>query len=297
MGKPMALNVLKAGFPLYTSKHKRQSPYADLLKAGAVDCDSPVEVAEESDIIILCLPDPQAVKDIIWGAGQLIDNLKPETILVDTGTTGLPTTKECAAAVIEKNCSWIDAPISGGVWGAKDGTLTFMVGGETAHLNKIMPVLQSMGNQIVHVGPTGSGQAAKLVNNLMATISTAAIGEAFSFGVKAGVDVDALFEVVSHSSGSNWVLEHAAPHSIFTGDYTPGGRLKTMMKDMDLTLELAKEYQAPLLLGGLVYQLNAVMLARGYQDQDACVLAKFYEGELGISLASPTFIEKESANG
>jgi 3-hydroxyisobutyrate dehydrogenase len=296
MGKPMALNVLKAGFPLSTCKHKRQAPLEELTETGAHSCSSPSEVAEQSDILILCLPDPPAVRDILWGKDGIFKSLRPETIIVDTGTTGLPTTKQCAEAVKEKNCSWLDAPISGGVWGANAGTLTFMVGGEVVHLERVMPVLQSMGTRIVHVGPSGSGQVTKLVNNLMATISSAAIGEAFSLGVKAGVDVDALFEVISHSSGNNWVLEHAAPHSIFTGNYKPGGRLKTMMKDMDLALEVAKDLQAPLLLGSLVYQLNTVMLSRGHHDQDACVIAKFYEEELGVSLASPTFIKKESVN-
>lgn len=296
MGKPMALNVLNAGFPLFTCKHTRKAPLEELVVRGAKSCSSPGEVAEQSDILILCLPDPPAVRDILWGKGGVLESLKPETIIVDTGTTGLQTTKECAIAVTEKNCGWLDAPISGGVWGATAGTLTFMVGGQAAHLDRVTPVLQSMGKHIVHVGPTGSGQVTKLVNNLMANISSTAIGEAFSLGVKAGVNVDAMFEVISHSSGNNWVLEHAAPHSIFTGNYEPGGRLKTMMKDMELTLEIAKDLHAPLLLGSLVYQLINVMFTRGHQDEDACVIAKFYEGELGVSLASPTFIEKERAN-
>lgn len=296
MGKPMALNILNAGFPLFTCKHQRKAPLEEIVNSGAKRCSSPRKVAEQSDILILCLPDPSAVKDILWREDGLLNGLKPETIIVDTGTNGLPTTKECVAAAIEKDSAWIDAPISGGVWGAKAGTLTFMAGGEAAHLERVMPILQSMGNRIVHVGPSGSGQVTKLVNNLMATISSAAIGEAFSLGVKAGVDVDALYEVVSHSSGSNWVLENAAPHSILTGNYEPGGRLRTMMKDMDLTLAVAKDLHAPLLLGSLVYQLNAVMLARGHAEEDACVIAKFYEQELGISLASPTFVEKRAAD-
>lgn len=296
MGKPMAMNILNAGFPLFTCKHKRRAPLEEIVEKGAYICSSPTEVAGRSEILILCLPDPPAVRDILWGKGGMFESLKPGTIIVDTGTTGLPNTKECASAVKGKNCGWLDAPISGGVWGANDGTLTFMVGGQAAHLEQVLPVLQSMGKQIIHVGPSGSGQVTKLVNNLMASINSAAIGEAFSLGVKAGVNVDAMFEVVTHSSGNNWVLEHAAPHSVFTGNYEPGGRLKTMRKDLELTLEIAKDLRAPLLLGSLVYQLNTIMYSRGHKDEDACVIAKFYEEELGVSLASPTFIEMESTD-
>lgn len=284
MGKPMALNVVKAGFPLYTTRHNRPQPVEELVAAGATALPSMAEVAAQADILILCLPDPAAVLNAVQQPGGILSAIRPGTVIVDTGTSGLEATKECVALAAACQVGWVDAPISGGIWGAQAGTLTFMAGGEAADVERARPVLEPMAGRIVHVGPSGAGQATKLVNNMMACINATAIGEAFTLGVKAGVKVEALHEVISHSSGNNWVLENAAPHTIFTGNYEPGGRLKTMVKDLNLVAELARSLGAPLLLGGLVYQLHLLMMTKGYADRDATVVARFYEEALGVSL-------------
>lgn len=294
MGAPMALNLAKAGFHVVTCAHRREEPVAQVVQAGGTRGANAREVAEQAEIIILCLPDPAAVVGVLQSEDGLLAGLQPGSVVVDTGTTGVSVTHECMAAVMEKSGAWLDAPISGGVWGAQAGTLTIMVGGEAAMFERVTPVLQAMGKRIVHVGPNGAGQVAKLVNNLMACINTTAVSEAFSLGVKAGVDVKALYEVVSHSSGSNWVLENAAPHTIFIGNYQPGGRLRTMVKDLELVKDVAKDLGAPLFLGGLVSEIHTLMLAKGHGEEDAGVLARFYEEILGVSLASQGFQEDQN---
>lgn len=292
MGKPMALNLCKAGFKVLTSVHRRREPLAELVSAGAEELASAQEVAREADLVILCLPDPPAVQNLVFSGG-LLQGLGTGKLVIDMGTTGLPVTRACAEAVAQKGAAWMDAPISGGVWGAQAGSLTIMVGCEAQELERALPVFQAMGKQIVHVGPLGAGQVTKLINNLMACINTAAVSEAFALGVKAGVDVKALYEVISHSSGNNWVLENAAPRTIFAGNYQPGGRLKTMTKDLNLVSEIARELQAPLLLGSIVLQLHNLMLAKGHGEEEAGVLARFYEEILGVSLASRAFQVQE----
>ena len=298
MGKLMALNLVKAGYPLVTCAHTRRSPVDELVDEGAAEKSNPREVVESSDIVILCLPDHHAVVDVLNAPDGILFGLSAGKIVVDTGTTGLAVTRECVSAVEELGAEWIDAPISGGIWGAQAGTLTFMVGGNEQAVEQVRSILESMGDLIVHVGSSGAGQVTKLVNNLMASISTVAVSEAFSLGVKAGVDVKALFEVVTHSSGNNWVLGNAAPLTIFAGDYQPGGRLKTMLKDLRLTQEVARDMGAPLLLGDLVGGLYTLMVSKGHGEEDADVVARFYEDILGISLVSPEFQkEKDAGNG
>lgn len=289
MGKPMALNLVKAGFRVLTCPHRREAPVEELVAAGAIRKATPAEVAAEAEIVVLCLPDPPAVQDLLAAPDGLLAGLRPGTVVVDCGTSGLAVTRQAERAAAEKGAAWLDAPISGGVWGARAGTLTIMVGGDAAALERARPVLEAMGERIVHVGASGNGQVTKLVNNLMACINTATVGEAFSLGVKAGIPVEALHEVVSHSSGSNWVLENAAPRTIFAGNYQPGGRLRTMTKDLLLVEEIAKDLRVPLFLGSLVTQLHQTMMVKGHGDDDAGIVAHFYEELLGLSLASPAF--------
>lgn len=293
MGKPMALNLIRAGYEVNVCVHHNQSPVKEMIQAGAIQRKNPKEVASFSDVVILCLPTPTAVLNLLEIKDGLWDGLEPGKIIIDTGTTGLKITHKCVTKLSEIGAVWLDAPISGGVWGAKYGTLTFMVGGDHVFIDQVRPILESMGKLVVHVGASGAGQATKLVNNLMACINTAAVSEAFALGVKAGVEVDALHQVISNSSGSNWVLENAAPRTIFAGNYKPGGRLRTLVKDLNLVQEMALELQAPLLLGSIVSQLHTAMMAKGFGDDDAGVIARFYEELLEVNLVSPTFKAKQ----
>jgi 3-hydroxyisobutyrate dehydrogenase-like beta-hydroxyacid dehydrogenase len=294
IGEPMAINLAKAGYLPVTTSHRREEPVVRVVEAGGIRVSSAREVAERTQIIFLSMPDPKAVLDLLRAENGLLAGLQPGSVVVDTGTTGVKVTRICVDAAAEKGCDWLDAPISGGVWAARAGTLTIMVGGEAGVIKRVMPYLQPMSSRIVHVGPSGSGQVVKLINNLMACINTAAVSEAFSLGVKAGIDVKALHEVISASSGSNWVLENAAPRTIFVGNYQPGGRLKTMLKDLGLVNEIANEFMTPLLLGSLVTQLHTLMVARGYGEEDAGVLARFYEEILDVSLVSEKFMEEQN---
>ncbi len=240
MGKRMARHILDAGFPLVVHDLNRESA-GPLVEKGAVWKDTPKDVAGASEVVITCLPGPPEVEAVVYGKDGLLSGWKTGNIYVDMSTNSPGTIRRIAADAARKGVAMLDAPVSGGTPGAEAGTLTIMVGGEAATMEKVRKVLESMGKNIFHVGEVGCGNTAKVINNMMSATCNAITAECFVLGVKAGMDPKVLREVITKSSGNNYWLEQNYPSRVFKGNFEPGFRITLAIKDIGLAMQLAKE--------------------------------------------------------
>lgn len=249
MGKPMAENLLKKGFKLNVFD-LNQAVLEDISKQGANVASSPVEAAKNVDMVITMLPAGQHVKSVYLGAdGQtgLLDAVNADTILADCSTIAASDAREVANAATAKGIHFVDAPVSGGTGGATAGTLTFIVGGDTADFEQVKPVLEAMGKNIFHAGNHGAGQVAKICNNMLLGILMAGTAEAINLGVKNGLDAKVLSDIMLQSSGRNWTLEVYNPYPNVletvpsSKGYTGGFMTKLMLKDMNLAKQTADD--------------------------------------------------------
>jgi 2-hydroxymethylglutarate dehydrogenase len=286
MGKPMARNLLEAGFALTICSHQNMDPVRELAAEGAQIAASPQELAAASEIIVLCLPDSPQVEEVVAGPRGVLAGAAPGSIIVDTSTILPATTQKMAQLAAQKSVHFIDAPMSGGQAGAIAGTLTFMCGGDEATLNQVRPVLEAMGKRTFHVGGVGAGEVVKICNNLMLGINIVAAAEAFTLGVKAGVRAEALREVISASSGYSAVLDRYLPHTILKNQYEPGFMLDLMCKDIGLALGAAKSLGVPLLEGAVATQVLELLRDQGHGQDDFTVVATFYEEAARVSIAT-----------
>lgn len=254
MGAPMARNLVRAGhelrvFDVFLDRTGR------LVAEGAVAAETPAGVAEGADAVITMLPAGREVRAVYGGPGGLIEAAAPGTLLVDCSTIDVVTAREMAALAHESGLAMIDAPVSGGVGGAEAATLTFMVGGPVAEVERARPILQAMGKAVIRAGEAGAGQAAKICNNMILGISMIAVCEAFALAERLGLDHQALFEIASKSSGQCWSLTSycpvpgPVPSSPANRDYAPGFTAQMMLKDLDLAQEAARAAGAETGLG------------------------------------------------
>jgi 3-hydroxyisobutyrate dehydrogenase len=253
MGKPMAPNILRAGFPL-TVYNRSQGKVAELAAEGAQAAKSPAEVGRGCEFVVSCLPMPADVEQVYLGNEGVLAAARPGSIFIDMSTIDPATHRRIAAAATEKNIAYLDAPVSGGTAGAEKGTLTIMVGGDEAVLKRARPVLEAMGERIYHLGPVGSGAVAKLVNNMMAAINTTAAAEGMVLGVKAGLDPELLFEVVGNGSGASRMFSAMVPE-VLRRNFEPGFMVDLMHKDASLAVELGKSLDVELRAGSLAVDL------------------------------------------
>lgn len=272
MGRPMARNLLKAGFPL--TVHNRSRPAVDELAAlGAQAAQSPAEVARRAEVVITMLPASADVQQVVAGPGGVFEGVRPGAILVDMSTILPAVARDLAAQAAQRGAACLDAPVSGGEVGAIAGTLSIMVGGEAAVLERARPVLAAMGSRIVHIGAAGAGQLCKVCNQAVIGGTMAVIGEAFALARKSGVDPARVREALLGGFAASRVLELHAQR-VIDGNYTPGGPVRTYAKDMQIILETAREYQVPALISAVVQQLVLLTLAAGRGDDDyAAVIA------------------------
>jgi 3-hydroxyisobutyrate dehydrogenase len=279
MGFPMASNLLAAGFSLVV--HDRDpAPVAKLVELGAGSGASPREVGERCRHVVTMLPNSPHVEAVLTGPDGLLAGLAPGGTIIDMSTIDPGTTRALAAQARDRGLRLIDAPVSGSTVKARDGTLTIMVGGDAAVLEECRPILDVLGENIVHVGPVGTGETVKLVNNLIAAISMAAVAEGFNIGVRHGLDPRVLYEVVSKSSGDCWSLRTRVPYpDVVTASpanegFAPGFMADLMHKDVGLALAAAKAVDAPALLGAVAEQLYRAARARGHGREDFSAVAK-----------------------
>lgn len=279
MGKPMAINLVKSGYPL-TVHDIRPEPVQELVKAGAKAAGSPREVAENSEIVITMVTSSPHVEQIMFGPDGVLAGLKKGNIIIDMSTIDPIFTRKVAEAAAEKGIDMMDAPVSGAPPKAADGTLSIMVGGKKEIFDQCQPILEVMGEKIFHVGEVGMGEVVKLANNLAAAIAGVGVFEGFLFGVKLGADPKVLYEVMSASSGNSWVLQtrvpypNVIPQSPANNDFAPGFTTNLMAKDLGLILSAAEATGIPLLAGSLTRQLCEAARAAGFGDKDWSVVAK-----------------------
>lgn len=287
MGKPMALNLLKAGFAVTICAHKNMAPLQELQAAGAVVVASARDVAAASQVVVTCLPDAPQVEQVVSGADGLLAGAQPGLMIIDTSTINPQAAQALAELCAQKGCVMLDAPMSGGEVGAIAGKLTFMVGGDKDTIAACDDVFMAMGQKVYVAGGPGNGQVVKLCNNLMLGINLVGVCEAFAMGVKSGVDANVLAEIVQASSGGSAVIERYFPKTIAKNQYKPGFRLKLMAKDMNLALAAAKALGIPSLVGVNAGQVFDLMKSRGHGDDDFAVVATFYQEIGGVVIGKP----------
>jgi 2-hydroxy-3-oxopropionate reductase len=282
MGKSIARNILKAGFPLIV--HNR-SPLAveELVAEGARAAFSPAEVASQVDVVFTNLPDQPDVEKVVLGENGIASGAHPGLIWVDNSTIKPAAARSLAEKLAGIGMVALDAPVSGGDVGARLGTLAIMVGGPAEALDKIMPVLQAMGKTITHVGAAGAGQVAKAANQIMVAAQMVAMGELLIFSQKAGVDPQKVVEAIKGGAAQCWTLD-VKPPRLFAGNRAPGFKSRMMAKDLNIILETAREYGIPLPSAALDAQLYAAMLQNDMGDLDNSAVIAMLESLAGVEL-------------
>lgn len=276
MGGPMAKNIAKSGYSL-TVFDLRGELISAIEREGATSSGSPKEVGEKSDIILTSLPSPEASESVWLGENGVIEGAKSGSIFVELSTVQPELVKKVDIRASEKNVMAIDAGVSGGVKKAEDGTLTIMAGGKKEAFDRVYPILQVIGKRIYHVGDIGSGMIVKLINNAIAHINVVAFIECIAVGLKAGIDVDTLYEVISEGTGSSTQFETRFKDRIMKGNYQAGMKLDLVYKDSMLMQELACQLGVPVFLTSVSHQVFEMGRAKGFGEMDYGILMKIWE--------------------
>jgi 3-hydroxyisobutyrate dehydrogenase len=283
MGGPMARNLVKAGHAV-TVFDLVPEAVARATGDGATPAGSAIDAARSRDVVITMLPAGRHVREIYLGAGGILGAVGHKTLLIDSSTIDVATAREVGAAAAKAGLAMIDAPVSGGVGGAEAATLTFMVGGPDDAFARAKPVLEAMGKTIVHAGPAGSGQAAKICNNMILGISMIGVCEAFVLAEKLGLDRQKLFDISSKSSGQCWSLTSycpvpgPVPGSPANRDYRAGFTADMMLKDLNLAREAAASAQAATQLGALAARLYEEFSTAGQGAKDFSGIIEMIQG-------------------
>jgi 2-hydroxymethylglutarate dehydrogenase len=265
MGKHMARRILEAGnsVTIYDVKKEAAAP---LLEKGAKWAESPKAVSEACSVVFTSLPTPPIVEQVVYGANGLKSGWKKGDIYVDMSTNSPALMQKIAKDAAGMGVAVLDAPVSGASKGAEMGTLTIMVGGDPAVLEKVQKLLETMGKRIFRVGDVGAGNAAKLVNNLIAIGCSSITAEGMVLGVKAGLDPQMLWDIITTSTGNNWALQQYS-NSVFQGNFAPMYSLNLALKDIGLAVDMGKEYGVPLASGAIVEQKLIDARAAGLGDK------------------------------
>ncbi len=282
MGKSIARNILKAGFPVIVHNRSRTA-VNELVAEGAQEAHSPAEVAGQVDVVFTNLPDSPDVEKVALGPGGILESARAGLVFVDNSTIKPATARMLADRMAEKGAFALDAPVSGGDIGARNGTLTIMVGGDASALEKVMPVFQAMGKTVTHVGEAGAGQVAKAANQIMVAAQMVALAELLVFSQKAGVDPQKVVDAIKGGAAQCWTLD-VKPPRLFAGNRTPGFKAYMQAKDLNIVLETAREYGVPLPGTAENAQLFNAMLQMGMSELDNSAVVGVIEALAGIKL-------------
>ena len=274
MGRPMAKNLLKAGFSL--TVYDKFAKLDDLIALGAKAASSNKDVAAKSDVVITMLPNSLNVKQAILGEDGVSEGARPGTIVVDMSSIAPDAAQEIAAALKTKGVAMLDAPVSGGEPKAIDGTLAIMVGGDAKDFDSVKPVLEKMGSSVVHVGDIGAGNVTKLANQIIVALNIAAVAEAFVLATKAGVDPEAVFNAIKGGLAGSTVMNAKVP-MILNGDFNPGGRVELHTKDLQNVLDTGHRLNVPLPLTAGVMEVLQALISDGMRGLDHCAIVRHYE--------------------
>ncbi|XP_060681343.1 3-hydroxyisobutyrate dehydrogenase b [Hemiscyllium ocellatum] len=287
MGNPMAKNLIKNGYPIIASDIFPES-CKEIQDLGAQIMDSPAEVAERADRVITMLPSSPNVIEVYTGPNGILKKVKKGSLLIDSSTIDPAISKEMAKAAEKIGAMFMDAPVSGGVGAARAGNLTFMVGGLEGEFNAAKELLSCMGNNVVYCGEVGTGQAAKLCNNMLLAIAMIGTAETMNLGIRLGLDPKLLTKIVNMSSGRCWSSDTYNPvPGVMDGvpsanDYQGGFAASLMAKDLGLVQNTATNTKTPALLGSLSHQIYRMMCARGYAQKDFSSVFQFLREEENI---------------
>jgi 2-hydroxy-3-oxopropionate reductase len=266
MGKPMAKNVLDAGYAVVAHNRSRE-PVDELVEAGAEAASSPKEVAERSDVVVTVLPDSDAVETVVLGEDGILDGAREGQTYVDMSTISPTVAERVAARLGEVGVSALDAPISGGEEGAIDGTLSIMVGGDADVLERHRDLLDAMGATVTHCGETGAGQIAKACNQIVVGVTYEAVSEALLLAHRAGADVEAVVDAISGGAAGCWVLDARAPRMI-RGNFEPGFFASYQYKDLRIATDAGQAFGSPMPAAQLVHENYKAMEEKGYGRHD-----------------------------
>ncbi len=261
MGKPMARNLLKAGYSL-TVHNRTKAKARELVDEGASWASSPADVAKNSGVIITCVTDTPDVREVLLGENGVIKAARGGLICVDMSTISPAATKEMGRILEAKGVTLIDAPVSGGQTGAIEAKLSIMVGGPEEAVEKVRPILEVMGRAVTCCGPLGCGQITKLANQIMVIHTIMSVAEGLAFAEKAGLDLETTLKVTSAGAAGSRILKALGP-KIIAGDFKPGFTVDLQQKDLRLVLEYAEQLKLPLPGVALVHQLYTALQARG----------------------------------
>ena len=285
MGLPLSTNLVKADFAVHAFDANPAAVQA-LVAEGAQAAASLPELAAQVDMVITTLPAPHISEAVITGPGGLLEGAAEGMVVVEMSTVSPGVIHRLAGPCRDKGVALVDCGMSGGPKGAAEGTLTFMVGGDPDVLARIRPALDAMGSNIYYCGETGSGMAAKLVNNALAHVNALAVCEAFSLGVKNGLDPKVLYDIVSTSSGAGWVLPNRFRQYIQDGSFNPGMTLDLLHKDSSLAMEMAQESETPLFLLKLANSLFTWYQLDGMGPENWAKMMTIWEKQLGIQIGA-----------
>ena len=274
MGRPMAKNLLKAGYSLVV--HDKFAKHDDLIALGAKACASNKEVAALSDVIITMLPNSPHVREAVLGKDGIVDGAKPGSILVDMSSIAPAVSQELCAAVKEKGIVMLDAPVSGGEPKAIEGTLAIMVGGAEDAFETVKPILEKMGTSVVHVGDIGAGNVTKLATQIIVALNIAAVSEAFVLATKAGVKPEAVFNAIKGGLAGSTVMNAKIP-MIMDGNFKPGFRVELHIKDLQNALDTAHALNVPVPLTANVMETLQALKSDDLGASDHSAIVRYYE--------------------
>lgn len=279
MGAGMARNLVDKGHDVVVW-NRTTSRTEPLVEAGASAAQSPSELAARSTIVLMCVSDTPDVESVVRGSEGVLAGVRPGSVIVDHSTISPSATVQLAAEADARGVSWLDAPVSGGSEGAQRGTLSIMVGGDDADVERVRPYLEAFGTSITHVGPVGAGQTVKIVNQILVVGNQLAASEALLFASMAGLDLEATLAAVTGGAAGSWMLANRGPQMI-DRDWRPGFTIDLQQKDLRLALEAGQELGAPLIGTALVSQLYQTLQGRGLGSEGNHALVKALEGIAG----------------
>ena len=275
MGNPMAVNVLKAGFPMVVFD-RNPRVMENLVQGGARAAVSAASVAEAAEVLLTSLPGSPEVEDVYLSPGGLVEAAKPGNVLVDLSSVLPSTPRRIEPRARSRGVQFLEAPVSGGVTGARAATLAIMTGGDAATLERVRPMLRAIGPNIYHLGPAGAGNTVKAINNMMSSVNALAMMEGMAVGVKAGLDLATLYNVIKDSSGNSNSLAKA-PRNLIPRNFEPGFKVALMNKDLETFTTIAKELHVPISFANVAQRYQQAALAAGLGEQDTSVIYTLIE--------------------
>ena len=282
MGRPMAMNLMKAGHDLVVCDHKKAAA-EELISAGATFAENGAAIASQCDLCITMVQNSPQVREAVLGKGGLLETAKPGFTLIDMSSIDPVESKKIGSELAERGCDMLDAPVSGGEPKAIDGTLSVMVGGKKETFERFLPVLKAMAASVTYVGDLGAGNIAKLANQIVVACNIAAVAEALSFSKKVGADPELVYQAIRGGLAGSTVMDAKAPMMI-DGNFKPGFRIELHIKDLANALNAAHAVNAPVPLTGEVMEMMQSLKAYGYEKEDHSALARFYEKIGNVSI-------------